>query len=167
MATNRIPSNSVMGIKGGATYIAQSRRNADANWVHLASGYRTVMETAQSYALGDAMIKVGFRHSELDAHRYDLVTGLVLTAENGTQFRILTMDDTTLEPLAQTNANAERLADEMHEELRHGLLAQLINEHLRTLPEAAREEIGTAYARFGDALLGVKYRARESFYKEV
>ena len=82
-----------------ATFIAQSRRNADSNWRHVASGYATAKETAKAQALNDEMQRAGFRYSELHAHRDDLVAGHVLTADNGTQFRILEREDESTDAL--------------------------------------------------------------------
>lgn len=72
-------------------YIAQVK-TPKGRWNTIAegTGKRTVTMGNQYERM---MLEAGFRYSELHAHRDDLVAGHVLTAEDGTQFRVLEAQD--------------------------------------------------------------------------
>ncbi len=86
-------------------FLAQSRRNADSPWRHRGSGFPTAAAAAACSAINDEMSKHGFYFSELHLHREDLVAGHVLTADDGTQFRVISAVDATLERVEADNAD--------------------------------------------------------------
>lgn len=68
-------------------YFAQYRSSADKPWhTH---GWSERRSDAACF-LDEKLQEAGFHYSELDAHLADLAAGHVLTADNGTQFRVTT-----------------------------------------------------------------------------
>jgi hypothetical protein len=81
-------------------YLANSTKKATSFWAqvrdnHEGSGWRTVGTSEQSAhdaawgSLADEMQRRGLRYSELTDHIADMERGEELSAEDGTQFRIL------------------------------------------------------------------------------